>query len=192
MPRSQAPAHWSRHVNAVHPSVPLRSWLTEPGSLTARLIAHSTHFRVRRIRQARGLVGVDEQQVLQLPRRLLVQQRNVVLECDGRPVVFAHTSVPLDATAADWPLFGSLGERSLGSTLFGDPLVRRGALEFARLSRRHPLVRRLEATLGPQGQPELLARRCLYWRGQGILLVCEIFLPTIVGLSAVGNGTITT
>ncbi|MDY7573655.1 chorismate--pyruvate lyase family protein [Actimicrobium sp. CCI2.3] len=182
-------AQWSTHVNALDPTPQQRTWLTESGSLTAQLIAHSRYFRVRRIRQARGLVALDEQRILQLPRRVLVQQRNVVLECDGQPVVFAHTSVPLTATASDWPLFGSLGERSLGSTLFGDPLVQRGALEFARLSSRHPLMRRLVATLG--AQPDLLARRCLYRRRHGILLVCEIFLPAIVGLVPVGDGTIT-
>lgn len=180
-------AHWSRHVNAVNPSAPLRSWLTEPGSLTARLIAHSRHFRVRRIRQAGGLILPDEQQVLQLPRRVVVQQRNVVLECDGVPVVFAHTCVPLSATASDWPLFGSLGERSLGSTLFGDPLVRRGALQFARLSHRHPLIRRLEKTLGPQTEQTFFARRCVYRRRHGVLLVSEIFLPAIVALALQSN-----
>lgn len=184
-----SPAHWSAHVNALNVSSQWQTWLTGSGSLTAQLIAHSRHFRVRRIRQARGAVALDEQHILQLPRRVLVQQRNVVLECDGQPVVYAHTSVPLTATASDWPLFGSLGERSLGSTLFGDPLVQRGALEFARLSPRHPLMRRLVATLGPQ--PDLLARRCLYRRRHGILLVCEIFLPAIIGLAPVGNGTIT-
>ena len=180
-------AHWRPDINALHPSPQWRNWLTEPGSLTARLIAHATHFRVRRIRQARGLIVADEQQILQLPRRVLVQQRNVVLECDGRPVVFAHTSVPLGATASDWPLFGSLGERSLGTTLFGDPQVVRGALEFARLSRHHPLMRRLEATLGPQPDVGLLARRCCYRRQQGVLLVSEIFLPAIVTLALRSN-----
>ena len=180
-------AHWSPHVNALNPSPQMRAWLTASGSLTARLIAHSHSFRVRRIRQARGLIVPDEQGVLHLPRRVLVQQRNVVLECDGRAVVFAHTSVPLDASASDWPLFGSLGERSLGSTLFGDPLVRRGALEFARLPQRHPVVRRLVSTLGMQPDVTLFARRCVYRRKRGLLLVSEIFLPAIVALALQSN-----
>lgn len=180
-------AHWMRHVNAINPPTLVRAWLTEPGSLTAQLMAHSRHFRVRRIRQASGMILSDEQHVLQLSRRVLVSQRNVVLECDGVPVVFAHTSVPLSATASDWPLFGSLGERSLGSTLFGDPLVRRGALQFARLSHRHPLIRRLEQTLGRQTEQTFFARRCVYRRRQGVLLVSEIFLPAIVALALQSN-----
>ena len=180
-------AHWSPHVSAVNAPPALRAWLTAPGSLTARLIAHSHEFRVRRIRQARGLIFPDEQGALGLSRRVLVQQRNVVLTCDATPVVFAHTSVPLSATATDWPLFGSLGERSLGSTLFGDPLVQRGTLEFARLSSRHPMVQRLEQTLGRQSTSTLFARRCIYRRRQGVLLVSEIFLPNIVALALQSN-----
>ena len=175
-------AHWSSHMPAnVDPA--LRAWLTETGSLTAELIAHSAHFRVRRIRQASGLVGRDEQRILQLPRQVQVHQREVVLECDGRPVVFAQSCVPFSATASDWPIFSRLGERSLGSILFGDPLVRRGPIEFARLPHRHPLFVQLESVLGVQGNVTLFARRCLYRRRQGVLLVSEIFLPCIIDLA---------
>jgi chorismate--pyruvate lyase len=174
-------------VNAVNPSPQLRAWLTEPGSLTARLIAHSAQFRVQRIRQSRGLLLADELPPLQLGRRVIAQQRQVVLECDAMPVVFAQSSVPLSANASDWPMFGHLGERSLGSTLFGDPLVQRGALEFARLLPSHPLVRSLQATLGKQSDVVLFARRCLYRRHRGLLLVSEIFLPAIVTLALAPN-----
>jgi chorismate--pyruvate lyase len=175
-------ARWSSHLPAnVDPA--LRNWLTEAGSLTARLIAHSTHFRVRRIRQSSGLVGRDEQHILQLPRQVQLHQRDVVLECDGRPVVFAQSCVPFSATASDWPIFSRLGERSLGSILFGDPLVRRGSLQFARLPRRHPLFMQLEIVLGPQDNLTLFARRCLYQRRHGVLLLTEIFLPCIIDLA---------
>ncbi|MDP9107497.1 MAG: chorismate lyase [Pseudomonadota bacterium] len=182
-----AHARWSSHIGSVHASPALRDWLHTPGSLTARLMAHSHRFRVRRIRQARGLIGTDEMAPLQLTRRVLVQQRNVVLECDDRPVIFAHTSVPLTATASDWPRFGSLGERSLGSTLFGDPRVRRGELSFARLSSRHPFVVRMVAALGSQGPGPWFARRCVFRRHNGVLLVSEIFLPSIVELALIHN-----
>lgn len=183
-------AAWSTHLPAtVAPA--LRDWLTETGSLTARLIAHSTQFRVRRIRQADGLVGLDDQTTLQLPRRIQVHQRDVVLECDGRPVVFAQSCMPLSATASDWPVFGRLGERSLGSVLFGDPLVQRGPLQFARLPLRHALMLQLDASLGVgrDVRPDamLLARRCLYRRRRGILLVSEIFLPCILDLALQRN-----
>jgi chorismate--pyruvate lyase len=104
-------------------------------------------------------------------------------------VVFAHTVVPTASTASDWPLFSALGERSLGTTLFSDPLVLRGTLEYARIRAGHPLMRRALAALG--GTPALVpgnahfyARRCVYRRHQGLLLVTEVFLPTVLDLVA--------
>jgi chorismate--pyruvate lyase len=140
---------------------------------------------VRRLHQRSEACLPDEAGALGLPRRQRVRQREVLLNCDGGAVVFAHTVVPLAASRADWPLFGALGERSLGTTLFGDPRVWRGALEFARLRPGHPLVRRALAALGDAGsrsEQAWFARRCLYRRGQGLLLVTELFLPEVLGL----------
>jgi chorismate--pyruvate lyase len=62
--------------------------------------------------------------------------------------------------------------------------VRRGVLEFARLREGHPLARRAREALGLDGPDELLlyARRCLYQRRQGTLLVTEVFLPSVLDL----------
>lgn len=179
-------AEWHGHVNHVNPPRILRDWLTDTVSLTVKLIARSEHFRVRRLCQVRALPVVDEFSEVGLARRIQVQQREVLLQCDGRPVVFAHTIVPLDATTSDWPFFGTLGERSLGTTLFGDPRVQRGRLQFARLQMQHPLARRARATIGAMGaqQGPLYARRCLYRRCQSSLLVTELFLPAIAALPA--------
>ena len=180
-------AHWHHHANGVQPLATMRGWLTDRMSLTVKLIAHSRHFRVHRLRQAHGMCLADEAAAVGLARRAQVRERDVLLECDGVPVVFAHTIVPLRANASDWPFFSSLGERSLGTTLFGDPRVARGALHYARLPARHPLARRAAAASGIAGgaQP-LYARRCLYRRKSGLLLVTEVFLPAIMDLRLPG------
>ena len=166
----------------------MHDWLVTPGSLTARLVASSDAFRVRRLHQRSAPCLVDEAGAVGLARRQAVWEREVLLECDGQPVVFAHTIVPMDCDAHDWPLFSALGERSLGSTLFYDPLVRRGQLEFARLRADHPLVRRAHAALGAAGKLDeqniYYARRCVYRRRQGLLLVTEVFLPAVLSLGA--------
>ncbi len=177
-------AHWAPHVNAVQAPAALRPWLTAGGSLTARLVAHSHSFRVQRLHQSTALCLADEARAIGLARPGRVWEREVLLRCDNEAVVFAHTVVPRSASASDWPLFSALGERSLGSTLFGDPLVRRGALEFARLRSGHPLMQRARARLGAalDGHDALFARRCLYRRRQGVLLVTELFLPPVLAL----------
>jgi chorismate--pyruvate lyase len=167
----------------------MRAWLTEGGSLTARLMAHSAAFRVQKLHQRTALCLSDEAQAIGMHRPGRVWEREVLLRCDGQPVVFAHTVVPLSDSTTDWPLFGGLGERSLGSTLFYDPLVRRGELEFARLRPGHPLVQRARAALGLDGgegrdEPVYYARRCVYRRHQGTLLVTEVFLPAVLKLAA--------
>ncbi|HJV75553.1 MAG TPA: chorismate lyase [Noviherbaspirillum sp.] len=182
-------ARWYSHVNGVNPTRDMRDWLTDNMSLTVKLMARSSYFRVRRLRQERGLCLTDEFEMVQLPRRCCVQEREVLLQCDGQPMVYAHTIVPLSATTCDWPFFGTLGERSLGTTLFGDPRVVRGKLQYARLHAQHPLVRRASAALGGRVfETPLFARRCLYRRKNGVLLVTELFLPAIANLPVTQAG----
>ena len=174
-------ARWHAHVNGVNPPREMRGWLTDNASLTLKLIAHSEDFHVCCLRQKRSLCLADEFAMVGLSRRSQVQEREVVLQCDGRPVVFAHTIVPLSASASDWPFFSTLGERSLGTTLFGDTRVVQGKPQFARLRAPHPLVRRACAALGiDKFASSLFARRCLYRRRNGVLLVTELFLPAII------------
>jgi chorismate lyase len=172
-------ANWYAHVGSLRTTQLLAGWLSDNGSLTAKLIAHSRQFRVQCLGQGRAFGLSDEMQVLGLPRRVQVIEREVLLICDGVPVVFAHTAVPLSCTAADWPLFTTLGNRSLGTTLFNDPQVRRGSLHYARLQQGHALVQRAQQAIQGGLPAQCLARRSLFWRRRGILLVTEVFLPTL-------------
>ncbi|MGX4642043.1 chorismate--pyruvate lyase family protein [Massilia sp. SYSU DXS3249] len=177
-------AKWHRHADAVGADAPMRDWLATKGSLTARLVASSDSFRVRRLHQKVAACSLEEAAAIGLARRQQVWEREVLLCCDGRPVVFGHTVVPMSATASDWPLFSALGERSLGTTLFYDPLVTRGPLEFARLRAGHPLVARLRAHLKNELDGHVFhARRCVYRRHQGLLMVTEVFLPAVLALA---------
>ncbi|MFZ6746278.1 chorismate--pyruvate lyase family protein [Undibacterium sp. JH2W] len=176
-------AQWHAHVNAVDTSAQMEDWLTNRDSLTARLVARCQQFRVQRLSQQKAVCLQDEYAAIGLPRAMKVHEREVFLRCDGVAMVYGHTIVPLSATANEWPLFHALGEKSLGSTLFKDPLVRRSQLFYARLRQSHPLIRRIVAR-----QPELtdvhsmLARRSLFWRKGGCLQVTEVFLPGVEGL----------
>jgi chorismate--pyruvate lyase len=181
--RSLRLAKWHRNVAAVGAEPAMRDWLATEASLTARLVAASETFRVRRLHQKLALCSLEEAAPIGLPRRERVWEREVVLCCDGVPVVFGHTVVPMSATASDWPLFSALGERSLGSTLFYDPLVTRGPLEFARLRGGHPLLARVRSALGHVDEHVFHARRCVYRRHQGLLMVTEVFLPTVLHLA---------
>jgi len=182
-------AHWHDHVNHVQAPKELQHWLTDRGSLTAKLIAHSTQFRVQRISQKNDFCWPDEYKTIGLNKAGKVHAREVLLRCDDSPAVYAHTVLPLNSTAAQWPLFRTLGNKSLGSTLFGDPQVARGAMQFARLQPNHPAMQRA-GLLTRQNEPftgPLFARRSLFFRHGGVMLVTELFLPTILQLQINSN-----
>ena len=163
----------------------MRDWLETKASLTARLVASSDAFRVQRLHQKVAPCSIEEAAAIGLPRRERVWEREVLLLCDGVPVVFGHTVVPMSATASDWPLFSALGERSLGSALFHEPKVRRGPLELTRLRPGYPFPARVRAALGmDMSGTNFHARRCVYRRHQGLLMVTEVFLPAVIDLTA--------
>jgi chorismate--pyruvate lyase len=178
-------ARWFSHANAINPPARMRHWLMDKTSLTAKLVAYSQRFGVQPLRQGVALCLEDETAPVKLPRRVQIRERDVLLQCDGRAVVYAHTVIPLKATMDDWPFFRSLGTRSLGSALFSDPLIRRGHMQFSRLPAGHPLIKRAASVLGSHVvKGPLFARRCLYRRKRGHLLVTELFLPAVYALSA--------
>lgn len=181
-------AQWHLHVGAVQADRVIQDWLTNRDSLTARLVARSQQFRVQRLKQGRAMCLRDEFAALALPRVLQVTEREVLLRCDERAVVYAHTVMPLNATARHWPLFASRGNRSLGTTLFSDPLGVRGQLQYVRFGRRPPLMQRLEKVDGLANRIEFLwARRSVFRRKGSPLLVTEVFLPEILGLPESAN-----
>jgi chorismate--pyruvate lyase len=183
-------ARWVKHANGVQAPARMRGWLLTPGSLTARLVAHSRSFRVQRLHQRSAICLPDEAGAIGLHRPGRVWEREVLLRCDDQAVVFAHTVVTASSNATDWPLFSALGERSLGTTLFYDPLVKRGQLEFARIRAGHPLLQRANAAVGGILRENIYyARRCLYRRHQGLLLVTEVFLPSVLTLAAAEPNT---
>lgn len=183
-------------------SANLRRWVTGEGSLTARLMAASSRFGVTCLSQGMERPLADEWQALGLDGPVPVLARDVLLSCDGVAAVYGHTVVMPDRFRRDWPFLNRLGERPLGGVLFTDPRVRRDAFAFARLFDHHPLRRRLLAAIGAAGReaagrasplpfpysstlPRMLpARRSVFRRESGVMLVTEVFLPNLLGRAA--------
>ena len=162
----------------------LRSWLTEPGSLTARCQRGCTRFRVRLLRYGKGRALADEAAGSTIGRQP-AWVREVVLECDGQPVIFAHTTLSTVGRGRLNRWLARLGSRSLGSLLFAYPGFCRGAIECTRLDRRDPLYRAALAALPPGSTlpPQLWARRSTHALGGQQVSVCEVFLPAIQALA---------
>ncbi len=156
-------------------------WLTERGSLTARLRGACRSFELRCLSQRLEVLSPDEAARLGIRPGSLAWVREVLLLTDGVPAIFAHTVMARRPRHPFDLRFGALGERSLGSLLFADPRIARGPLEFRRLDRRHPLYRRAEAALGPLPE-RIWARRSRFGSQAKGVLVSELFLPPVLDL----------
>lgn len=159
----------------------LRPWLTDSGSLTARLAARCAKLQVRVLRQAMALPNEDERRLIGLPRGRRAWLREVLLVADGRAVVFAHSVIAPRDLRGPWRMAAAVGGRPLGAALFADPRIARGPLHGERLEAEHPLRRRAQRAVGGT-LPTLWARRSRFLRRGRPLLVTEVFLPAIEDL----------
>lgn len=169
---------WLPHL--IH-ATPYRSWLRVPGSLTHALMRRCPAFNVVRLSQALDTAHHDEEGLLNLApgRRALI--REVLLCCGATPLVFAHSVIPREGLRGPWEGLSGLGNRPLGAALFSDPRIRRHALEFRRVDRRHPLYRKASVQLA-RPPASLWARRSLFTLGGCPILVTEVFLPEVLNL----------
>jgi chorismate--pyruvate lyase len=152
--------HWQLQI----PSL-VRSWLLEPGSLTARLVALSGgRFRVQVLAQYWGLPAVEEARRLRLRPGRFALIREVALMGHDEAWVRARSVLPATSLTGAGRRLHYLGSRSMGSLLFRDPTLHRSPIEISRLR---------------QPEAQVFARRShLVYHGEP-LLVAECFLPAL-------------
>ncbi|WP_286240592.1 chorismate--pyruvate lyase family protein [Neptuniibacter halophilus] len=145
----------------------LRTWLTDSGSLTQRLVNLSNgEFRVEVVSQGSALPTRSEARLLGLkPRRKALVREVHLIGCD-QIWVFARTVVPFSSLRGTQRRLRLLGNRSLGSLLFSTPGMRRGPLQISRLQ------------LADRRQ--VWARRSVFYLAGQPLLVSEVFLPELL------------
>lgn len=169
---------WKTRPAAAGAPAWLHPWLSDPGSLTARIVARCRDFRVHVLRETRARPFPDERELIGLPPGRHAWTREVLLIADGTPVAFAHSIMSPRDLAGAWHMACAIGSRPLGAALFADPGIARGPLAAARLAPAHPLHRHAAAALG-EPLPMLWARRSRFTRLDRPLLVTEVFLPGI-------------
>ena len=168
---------WSGSLDDFSPPAPARAWLTEPGLLTERLRACCDgRPGLTVVSEREEPLAAAESALLQAPGTAAFV-REIELTCDGRPWVFAQSLIPL-ATLARHDWLSALGGAALGERLAAVPGLKRGPLEFARLTPGVALFHRaLRETVAPPA--ELWARRSWFAIDGNRLLVQEVFLPGV-------------
>lgn len=157
----------------------LAAWLTDHDSLTAAVRGRCRSLRVEVLGQRLGRALSDEAGLLGVRPGARVWVREVALLADDVPWVWARSVARRDDLRTAWRDLAGLGDRSLGAALFADPRIGRGELLVRVLSRRDPRGRSAIARFGAPPDTGLWARRSLFHRGPGRILVTEAFSPVI-------------
>lgn len=124
---------WQALARYTNGSLPPRNrpWLTDDGSLTARLIGSGRgRFSVQRLYQGWEEPLPSERRLLDLPSRQISLIREVALLLAGEPVVFARSVFPIASLSGSLAHLRRLQNRSLGSILFSHPGMQRGPFEL--------------------------------------------------------------
>lgn len=177
------PLLWRRRPPT--PTLPpgLRPWLTDTGSLTARIVARCRRFHVEVLDQRRSRPMTDERRLFRLRSGEHLRVREVILYADGQPVVYARSVLTERDLRLGWRVFRGIGNRPLGAALFADPRIRRQSLVAAALKRGDARYHRALVHAKPAPpQLRLWARRSLFRLHGRDLLVTEVFLPAVLAL----------
>jgi chorismate lyase len=158
-----------------------RPWLTDRGSLTARIAHFCPGVRVEVIFQGLRAPDRDERFLFARGGRARVLVREVLLLCGDTPLVFAHTVLDSYELCGPWRSIAKLGNRPLGAALFADPRITRYPLRQRKIGWHHELHTRLRG-ITPRAPASLWARRSLFRLHNSPILVTEVFLPEILQL----------
>ncbi|MEJ6004689.1 chorismate lyase [Paucibacter sp. AS339] len=162
----------------------LRAWLRAPGSLSRRLAQLGDRFEVQLLSQRTAPLRTRELDALGRPRRGCTLVREVILRVDGRPLVWARSSLHSSALAGPWQALKGLGRRPLADLLYADPRVHRSVLQPVRLARYGHTRRQMEkqwlaATGEPASKQMLWSRNSVFSRCNAQLRVMELFNPEL-------------
>lgn len=166
-------ANWQRGNTVTSLSPQEQNWLLEPNSLTAKLKSHGHDFSVQVLSEKQFALNKHQQQLLscQLTQGI---NREVLLWCNGHPMVYAQSWLPVSQSMQQQQLL-ELGNKPLGDVIFQHPDLKRTAIEIARFDEHHPVQQLMEQ---PQDQLRpLWGRRSVFSLAQSRFLVSEIFLP---------------
>ena len=151
--------------------------LADSGSLTHRIRTKCPDsFKVKLIGHKTIRPDHQECSLLNLPESVQALSRQVFLCCDGKPLIFARTIIGLvEKNRALTERIATLGEYSLGSILFRDPLARKCQMQLAYISLDHEFFKDVDLT-GTGSDDDIWMRRSLYDYEGCNLIVYEAFL----------------
>jgi chorismate--pyruvate lyase len=166
---------WLTESNSHKCSKLIASWLFDQNSLTQKLQAKCQKFHVE-VKQQLSVTPANMSLSCYFASEDKVLVREVLLYCDGLPVVFAQTEIPFSSLTDQQAMLAEIGTRSLGDVLFQDPSMKRAEIEVAEFSQGSE-VHQLCEQFNQVANFSLWGRRSLFHINNKPLLVSEVFLP---------------
>jgi len=156
----------------------LRSWLSDRGSLTQRLISRCENFQVTVFDEYWAKPNRSELELLQLSNNKLCFIREVHLFCGEEPAVFARTVIPQNTLRGELQKLTQLGAQPLGAVLFANNNIRRGIIQTSCTNKQHEIYHQA-LCYSHFYDKQVWGRRSPFYLGNKPLLVSEYFLPVI-------------
>ncbi|NOR52149.1 MAG: chorismate lyase [Gammaproteobacteria bacterium] len=173
---------WKTRHQLISTTIPAewQSWLFDEQSLTKRLQQKCRgRFSVRVLSEDVCQPQVQESRQLGMKQRRWARIRQVLLLCDETPWVVARTIIPLSTLHGSLRRLRHLKNRPLGAFLFSYPHLQRSDIRVTQLPFKAPPLNLL-ASNGSTSKDIPWGRRSLFRLQNRPLLVCEIFLPSLL------------
>jgi chorismate--pyruvate lyase len=165
------------------PAPPLKNWLLDKQSLTARLKACSQHFHVQVIGEHQQTCSLEDSSALIAVGTPIIV-REVLLVCDNVPQVFARSILPLASLTGSEQALANLGSQPLGQVLFNNPTLSRQGLEVSAFSADTGVARLAKELITQLPSDNVIwtkplwGRRSIFMINNKPLMVAEVFLPS--------------
>jgi len=157
----------------------VQSWTYESGSLTQRLRNfYGDGVAVKVLLQRWHTPFLSERRLLKLPEHQYTLTREVLLHANGKPLILARTIIPAATIKAAKSNLSRLGNRPLGEIIFSYPKLERIAMDVALIN--PPTWTQSALAEAGIDQP-IWGRRTVYAIAHKQMLVCEFFLPEVLG-----------
>ena len=169
------PSLWDKPDKFVIPSLYLKNWLLDTGSLTERLQSQCTSFHLTIIGQQQSHITPEEFQRVRASQQQFSpkewQVREVILWGDNQPWVFARSIIPQRLCESD---FINLNTKPLGQLIFNDKRFERMPFEVTNMCP----SKTFQAQLHLSTEMDLWGRRSVFNFENLKMSVSEVFLPS--------------
>ena len=157
----------------------LKQCLTEPDSLTHLLNQYCAGgIELKLNHQDWQSAAGEESELLEMQQGETAFVREIQLNCQEKPWVFARSVIPQQTYNLRQAEFSSLGLKPLGEVLFSDQTIQRKGIEICRITA-ESIFSRLSCDDSLNGIDMLWCRRSVFLIEQHPLLVSEVFLPEL-------------